>query len=234
MASLTALTTPMVARVRTPAASSSSSVRMSVHRRSTVHVLALGVGSQVKVANDVKVYHIPKCKGAEVNISGFQGEVVEVIKETDTGVPLSANLPNKVRVSGEVLDKGVLSFLVHLDDSELEEIRVIRYSLPLQKNRLRIGTIKDCSVALRKPGEGGSPKARGLCPGTSCLSTASSGGRKLVFYSKIIAVDPKWGTLAKQRRLGKYVLSVNPGSATRRTVEAVWNGSTDGRSEVLV
>ena len=87
-----------------------------------MHVVAIDVGSQVKVAKDVKVYHIPKCKGAEVNINGFEGEVVDVIKETDTGVPLSANLPMKVRVSGEVLDKGVISFLVHLDDAELEEI----------------------------------------------------------------------------------------------------------------
>lgn len=85
-------------------------------------MLAVSQGAQVRVSKDVTVYHIPKCKGAAVNLNGFQGEVVEIVKETATGIPLSANLPVKVKLSGEVLDKGVLSFLVHLEESEVEAI----------------------------------------------------------------------------------------------------------------
>jgi hypothetical protein len=73
------------------------------------------------------VYHIPKTKGAEINVNGFEGEVIEVIEKTAAGVPLSANLPIKVRLSGEVLCQpqgvlGVVSFIAHLEDHEVTEL----------------------------------------------------------------------------------------------------------------
>mmetsp|Transcript_4672 Transcript_4672/g.7946 ORF Transcript_4672/g.7946 Transcript_4672/m.7946 type:complete len:125 (-) Transcript_4672:486-860(-) len=124
MASLTSFTMPLVSRVRAPALSSSSSARLSVHRRSAAVsvVAAIGAGSKIKVSKDIMVYHIPKTKGAEINLNGFEGEVMEVIEKTAAGVPLSANLPIKVRLSGEVLDKGVLSFIAHLEDHEVTEL----------------------------------------------------------------------------------------------------------------
>ena len=41
---------------------------------------------------------------------------VQVIDEEN----LSPTLPVKVKITGEVLDKGELSFLVHLEESEVE------------------------------------------------------------------------------------------------------------------
>jgi len=90
-------------------------------------VAAIGPGSKIKVSKDILVYHIPKTKGSEINLNGFEGEVIEVIEKTADGVPLSANLPVKVRLSGEVLrqPQGVLaevSFIAHLEDHELTEL----------------------------------------------------------------------------------------------------------------
>jgi hypothetical protein len=45
------------------------------------------------------------------------GAVVQVISEQEN---LSPTLPVKVKLTAEVLDKGELTFIVHLEDSEIE------------------------------------------------------------------------------------------------------------------
>eukprot|EP00238_Polyblepharides_amylifera_P010711 CAMPEP_0196580680 /NCGR_PEP_ID=MMETSP1081-20130531/30032_1 /TAXON_ID=36882 /ORGANISM="Pyramimonas amylifera, Strain CCMP720" /LENGTH=115 /DNA_ID=CAMNT_0041900625 /DNA_START=95 /DNA_END=442 /DNA_ORIENTATION=- len=89
--------------------------------RSFKVVGALSAGQRVKVTADVKVYHILKTKGAETALQGFEG-VVDSIIEEHKGLPLSANLPVKVKLTGEVGELGEVSFIAHLCESELEEI----------------------------------------------------------------------------------------------------------------
>lgn len=49
------------------------------HPRTSLRVRAeVAEGSKVRVTDDVKVFHIPKSKGAETNLKGFEGIVQTV------------------------------------------------------------------------------------------------------------------------------------------------------------
>jgi hypothetical protein len=55
----------------------------------SVRAEGFAVGQAVKVKEDVLVYHIPKTKGAEVNLKGMSG-VVDTVR-----LPLHARRPNQ-------------------------------------------------------------------------------------------------------------------------------------------
>jgi hypothetical protein len=71
------------------------------------------VGSRVRVAKSVIVYHHPEHRNQPFDIQGQEGEVVDIIRELQ-GKPISANLPFVVKFSNK--------FRVHLQANELEII----------------------------------------------------------------------------------------------------------------
>jgi hypothetical protein len=79
------------ARLAAPLRSAAApSARVSAARRPlalSVRAEGFAVGQAVKVKEDVLVYHIPKTKGAEVNLKGMSG-VVDTVR-----LPLNAPRP---------------------------------------------------------------------------------------------------------------------------------------------
>jgi hypothetical protein len=71
------------------------------------------VGSRVRVAKSVIVYHYPGHRNKPFDIQGQEGEIVDIIREWH-GKPVSANLPFLVKFSNK--------FRAHLQASELELI----------------------------------------------------------------------------------------------------------------
>jgi hypothetical protein len=72
---------------------------------------AFPVGSRVRVAASVIVYHHPEHRNQPFDIKGEEGEIIEVMREWQ-GKPVSANLPYIVKFSKR--------FKAHLQESELE------------------------------------------------------------------------------------------------------------------
>lgn len=71
------------------------------------------VGSRVRVAESVVVYHHPEHRNEAFDLKGQEGEVLQVIRELH-GRPVSANLPYLVK-----FDK---KFRAHFHPNELESI----------------------------------------------------------------------------------------------------------------
>lgn len=71
------------------------------------------VGSLVRVAESVIVYHHPEHRNEAFDLKGQEGEVLQVIRELH-GRPVSANLPYIVK-----FDK---KFRAHFHQSELEQV----------------------------------------------------------------------------------------------------------------
>lgn len=73
----------------------------------------LSVGSRVRVAQSVIVYHHPEHRNHPFDMKGQEGEVVGIVREWQ-GRPVSANLPYLVKFDGK--------FRAHFQASELELI----------------------------------------------------------------------------------------------------------------
>jgi hypothetical protein len=71
------------------------------------------VGTRVRVATSVIVYHHPEHRNQAFDLKGQEGEVLEVVREWQ-GRPVSANLPYLVKFGGK--------FRAHFHESELESI----------------------------------------------------------------------------------------------------------------
>lgn len=71
------------------------------------------VGSRVRVAKSVIVYHYPDHRNDPFDLKGQEGEVVSVVREWQ-GKPVSANLPYLVKFGGK--------FKAHFQENELEVI----------------------------------------------------------------------------------------------------------------
>ncbi|MBW4690564.1 MAG: ferredoxin-thioredoxin reductase variable chain [Lyngbya sp. HA4199-MV5] len=71
------------------------------------------VGSRVRVAESVIVYHHPEHRNGAFDLKGQEGEVLQVIRELH-GKPVSANLPYLVK-----FDK---RFRAHFHQNELESV----------------------------------------------------------------------------------------------------------------
>lgn len=69
------------------------------------------VGSRVRVAQSVVVYHHPQHRNQPFDLQGQEGEVVDVVKEWH-GKPISANFPFLIKFEGK--------FKAHLQAHELE------------------------------------------------------------------------------------------------------------------
>lgn len=74
---------------------------------------AFPVGSRVRVAKSVVVYHHPAHRNQAFDMQGQEGEVTEVVREWH-GKPVSANLPYLVKFEGK--------FKAHFQESELEGV----------------------------------------------------------------------------------------------------------------
>uniref|UniRef100_A0A061S417 Intraflagellar transport protein ift122 n=1 Tax=Tetraselmis sp. GSL018 TaxID=582737 RepID=A0A061S417_9CHLO len=74
---------------------------------------SISEGTRVRVKTSVKVYHVPKTKGAETELEGKEGVVAAVVS-TYKGEPTSATLPVRVKFEEPV------KFIAHLDEDELE------------------------------------------------------------------------------------------------------------------
>ncbi|MBD2022788.1 ferredoxin-thioredoxin reductase variable chain [Leptolyngbya sp. FACHB-36] len=75
------------------------------------HDEAFPVGSRVRVAKSVVVYHHPEHRNQPFDIQGTEGEVIDVIRELN-GRPISANFPVVVKFGAK--------FRSHLQEGELE------------------------------------------------------------------------------------------------------------------
>jgi Ferredoxin thioredoxin reductase variable alpha chain. len=79
------------------------------------HVMQVGetfpVGSRVRVAQSVIVYHHPEHRNQPFDMKGQEGEVIEIVREWQ-GKPISANLPYLVKFGNK--------FRAHFQASELE------------------------------------------------------------------------------------------------------------------
>jgi len=71
------------------------------------------VGSRVRVAKSVVVYHHPEHRNQAFDIQGQEGEIVSDAREWQ-GKPISANFPYVVKFGGK--------FKVHLQPGEIEII----------------------------------------------------------------------------------------------------------------
>lgn len=71
------------------------------------------VGSQVRVASSVIVYHHPEHRNEPFDLQGMEGEVIGFLTEWK-GRPVSANFPYIVKFSKK--------FRAHLQEHELEAI----------------------------------------------------------------------------------------------------------------
>lgn len=69
------------------------------------------IGSRVRVAKSVIVYHHPEHRNQPFDLKGQEGEVVDVLREWQ-GKPVSANFPFIVKFGGK--------FKAHLQGGELE------------------------------------------------------------------------------------------------------------------
>lgn len=69
------------------------------------------VGSRVRVAKSVVVYHHPEHRNQPFDLKGQEGEVMQVLREWH-GKPVSANFPYLVKFAGK--------FRAHLQVGELE------------------------------------------------------------------------------------------------------------------
>ncbi|HEY9618608.1 MAG TPA: ferredoxin-thioredoxin reductase variable chain [Microcoleaceae cyanobacterium] len=74
---------------------------------------SFAVGSRVRVAQSVVVYHHPQHRNQPFDLQGQEGEVVEVVKEWH-GKPVSANFPFLIKFDGK--------FKAHLQAHELETV----------------------------------------------------------------------------------------------------------------
>jgi hypothetical protein len=71
------------------------------------------VGSRVRVAQSVIVYHYPGHRNEAFDLKGQEGEVLEIVRSWQ-GRPVSANLP--------VLIKFENRFRAHFQEAELETL----------------------------------------------------------------------------------------------------------------
>ena len=71
------------------------------------------VGEQVRVKESVVIYHHPEHRNQPFDIQGFQGELIQVIKDWQ-GQEVSANYPYLIKLSKKLR--------VHLGEHELEAI----------------------------------------------------------------------------------------------------------------
>lgn len=71
------------------------------------------VGSRVRVAESVVVYHHPEHRNDPFDLKGQEGEVLQVIRELK-GKPISANLPYLVKFGKK--------FRAHFQQNELESV----------------------------------------------------------------------------------------------------------------
>lgn len=71
------------------------------------------VGSRVRVAQSVVVYHHPQHRNSPFDLKGQEGEVLEILREWQ-GRPVSANFPYIVKFEGK--------FRAHLHETELEAV----------------------------------------------------------------------------------------------------------------
>lgn len=71
------------------------------------------VGSRVRVAASVVVYHHPEHRNQPFDIKGQEGELVGIVREWQ-GRPVSANFPYLVKFSPK--------FRAHLQEHEIEAI----------------------------------------------------------------------------------------------------------------
>lgn len=74
---------------------------------------SFSVGSRVRVATSVVVYHYPQHRNQPFDLQGQEGDVVEVVREWQ-GKPVSANFPYLVKFDGK--------FKAHLQAHELEAV----------------------------------------------------------------------------------------------------------------
>lgn len=72
---------------------------------------AFPVGSRVRVAKSVIVYHYPGHRNEPFDLKGQEGEIVEVLREWQ-GRPVSATLPYIVKFENR--------FKAHFQEGELE------------------------------------------------------------------------------------------------------------------
>ncbi len=78
-----------------------------------MQVEAFPVGSRVRVAKSVIVYHHPEHRNQPFDLQGQEGEVVGVLREWQ-GKPVSANLPFIVKFGPK--------FKAHFQGQELEAV----------------------------------------------------------------------------------------------------------------
>lgn len=71
------------------------------------------VGSRVRVAESVIVYHHPEHRNEAFDLKGQEGEVLQVIRELH-GKPVSANLPYLIKFGKK--------FRAHFHQNELESV----------------------------------------------------------------------------------------------------------------
>ncbi|MBW4520234.1 MAG: ferredoxin-thioredoxin reductase variable chain [Scytolyngbya sp. HA4215-MV1] len=71
------------------------------------------IGSRVRVAQSVIIYHHPEHRNQPFDLKGYEGEVIAIVLEWH-GRPVSANLPIHVKFSNKLK--------VHLQESELEKV----------------------------------------------------------------------------------------------------------------
>jgi hypothetical protein len=69
------------------------------------------IGSRVRVAESVIVYHHPQHRNEPFDLKGQEGEVIEIVQEWQ-GRPVSANLPVLVKFDSKLK--------AHFQASELE------------------------------------------------------------------------------------------------------------------
>ena len=69
------------------------------------------VGSRVRVAKSVVVYHHPEHRNQPFDLKDQEGEVIQVMREWQ-GKPISANFPYLIKFGGR--------FRAHLQAAELE------------------------------------------------------------------------------------------------------------------
>ncbi|KAF8009640.1 hypothetical protein BT93_J0602 [Corymbia citriodora subsp. variegata] len=75
------------------------------------------IGSRVRVKAPVRVYHVPRVP--ELELSGMEGEVKQNLLFW-RGKSLTANRPFKVEFVREVEGRGLVKFVAHLEEDELE------------------------------------------------------------------------------------------------------------------
>lgn len=75
------------------------------------------IGSRVRVKVPVRVYHVPRVP--ELELGGMEGEVKQNLLFW-RGKSLTANRPFRVEFVRDVEGRGLVKFVAHLEEDELE------------------------------------------------------------------------------------------------------------------